>query len=136
MSDNPLATKPNVSQATIVTIQISDQIGRTVRYIAKWAVIALVGWEVSDAVIALAGHETNLNIALSAWIETKAGITISASLTVGALGVVYGQWQDKLRRRTVTRMGNRISELELQIDPNRTSSGLSREGLTPRLMDN
>jgi len=129
------AQKEDAGKASkaLVKIQAFDQIGRTLRHAVTWGAVAFCGYQFAHAIAAFAGQETDVRLALSAWIETKAGLTVSASLTLGVLGVGYGQWQDLLRRRNVKRMGKRIAELETAIDPHRTSSGLLPDGTTPRL---
>ena len=116
------------------TIRIIDQIGKTVRSTVKWAAIAFFGYEAAHTIQSFAGHETGVTIAISAWLQTKVGLTVGGSLTIGGLGIAYGNWQARLRRRAVTRMGSRPRELESQIDPGRSSSGLMQDGRTP-LMD-
>lgn len=116
----------------MVIISVSSEVGRTVRYVAKWGFIALCGYEFAQAFTHFAGQETDIKLALSAWIETKAGLTISMSLSLAVLGMGYGNWQNRLRKRAVERMGTRISQLERLHDPSRTSSGLLTDGTVPR----
>lgn len=113
------------------TIRVIDQTGRTIRFAIKWGVIAFCGYEASEAVQAFAGQETGLKLAITAWVETKVGITVGSALTIGALGIGYGNWQARLRRRAIERMGRRPAELEAMIDPKRSSSGLLQDGRTP-----
>lgn len=131
---SPTSERVQAPRVDLTTIRIIDQTGRTVRSTVKWAAIAFFGYEAAQTLQSFAGHETGVTIAVSAWLQTKVGLTVGGSLTIGGLGIGYGNWQARLRRRAITRMGNRPRELETQIDPGRSSSGLMQDGRIP-LMD-
>jgi len=48
----------------------------------------------------------------------------------GGGGVLYGRNQNKLRKDTVEQLQARIRQLETQMDPNRSTSGLTERGDT------
>jgi len=87
--------------------------------------IALLAYK---AVAVLAGQQTGANIV----IQFLSSITTSniLGLGVGAAGVTYGIGQKRLRERTIERMEGRTASLELELDPKRTTSGLTRKGKT------
>jgi hypothetical protein len=90
-----------------------------------------IGWcvhEVSVAAIAFAGKESieNLSVRFLANINVVWGLSISLS---GISISLYFRERAK-HRETRERLAGRIAELELKIDPARTSSHLTTEGLT------
>lgn len=74
----------------------------------------------------LAGLSTDADLQLSFLID----VSVYLAWIAGASGVAYGAKQRKLRRDTVERLQIRITELEKEIDPGRTSSGLTGRGDT------
>ena len=90
-----------------------------------------IGWcarEASVAVIAFAGKQSvgSLSLSLLANLHVVWGLSISLS---GISITLYFRERAK-HRETRERLTRRISELELKIDPTRTSSHLTTEGLT------
>lgn len=75
----------------------------------------------------LAGENTNAIIQVFAKIDF---FTQWLGWGVGAGGVIYGQRQSKLRKRTLKSSGQHMAAMETKIDPFRTSSGLTSEGTT------
>lgn len=82
-----------------------------------------------------------------AWVAIAyAGATSFADITVKVLGSIQAVWtlsisvsgisvtlywrERRLHRKTRERLTRRITELEIRIDPSRTSSKLTSEGLT------
>lgn len=74
----------------------------------------------------LSGLSTAADIQLSFLVD----ISVYIAWLAGAGGVGYGLHQRKLRRDTVERLQARITELESEVDPGRTSSGLTGRGDT------
>jgi hypothetical protein len=62
--------------------------------------------------------------------DTPCGITVTVSVGVGTLGVAYGLRQHRLHRRTIEHFAPRLAKYEHQVDPNRSTSGLTKEGDT------
>ncbi len=77
---------------------------------------------------ALAGQVTLAQIGIS----FLGNLTLSQSLAYifGTGGVIYGYGEHKLRQRTIRRLGPKRKELEVSIDPRRTSSRLTEKGET------
>jgi hypothetical protein len=84
------------------------------------------------AILALAGQETNATILILVGYltDTSYGKTIAAALLCGAIGVIYGLVQRRLRQRTIKDFANYRKKFEIRHDPKRTSSMLTLEGET------
>ena len=80
------------------------------------------------AVATLAGKETVSNIVLS--LVTNLSMNQWMAYAMAGSGVAYGYSQRRLRMNTVERLQSRNEQLELAVDPNRTSSLLRSNGET------
>lgn len=80
--------------------------------------------------IAYAGRNSNANMA----IRIAANLNVAFALSFTTAGLVTGLYfrEYKRHRKTRERLTARITQLELHIDPNRTSSRLTSQGLTQR----
>jgi hypothetical protein len=76
----------------------------------------------------LAGHYTFADIGIKVIGDFK--VSEALSYLFGAGGVGYGLRERALRRKTTDRFAERVAALETKIDPNRTSSHLTRRGTT------
>ena len=83
------------------------------------------------SVTALAGHVTvaDIGVGLSILRDTK--VSTILCMTFGVLGTAYGLLERNLRKSKVERLASRIHDLERQIDPQRSTSGLTPRGDTP-----
>ena len=79
-----------------------------------------------DIFSVLAGETTKLAFELSLLADVKLVLTLAIALTGGA--VAWGAIERWLRYRKVEALQGRIRELELRIDPRRTTSGLTPKG--------
>jgi hypothetical protein len=77
----------------------------------------------------LAGKNTLASLGIGLLSDAKPDEIISYAAAI--VGWIFGVTAQRLRRNTTERLTTRIQELEKQIDPNRTSSGLTRRGETP-----
>lgn len=91
--------------------------------------------DLSNALTAFAGKETKADIRVEGEFnnggatETKDDSTTEILLLLVALGSVgYGRRQRKLKGDVTERLTKRITELEMMIDNNRSSSGLTSRG--------
>lgn len=100
-------------------------IGQT---LIKWAGVVCCFKFISDAISALAGKDTSANLVLD--ILASASFSVSVSIVFGVGGVAYGLSQRSLRIRNILRLSGRVAELEAQIDPGRSSSGIASDGRT------
>lgn len=76
----------------------------------------------------LAGQETQASIAIGFLADIR--LTWAISFAIGGGGLYYGHRQNKLRRRTIERLGSQLKSCEEQLNPIRTSSNLSVTGKT------
>jgi hypothetical protein len=105
-----------------------DIINSAVQMIIKWGSLVAIAWFASGALKSLAGRHTLANVALS--FVANLGIGQKVSYVLAVAGIVYGQRQNRLRRRSIERLSARNQELERRLDPGRTSSELPPRGTT------
>jgi hypothetical protein len=82
------------------------------------------------AVIAYAGKTSLANVHFGLLADVSFAWT--ATISVSGLSIALYLRERRAHRRTIERLSPRITERELKIDPNRTSSQLTREGRTQR----
>jgi hypothetical protein len=93
-----------------------------------WITIAYCVRQVSLAAIAYAGRSSSASFGMS--ILANVSFVWTTSLTVSGISVTLYFRELTLHRKTRERLTKRITELELQKDPTRTSSKLTPKGLT------
>jgi hypothetical protein len=99
----------------------------------RWAGIVGSVYFAGQAVQAYAGRDTSIFVNAALSLLANLNLTVAISLTGAA--TVWAVCERYLRRRKVEKMQARIRELELLLDPARTSSGLLKDGRTnPRDM--
>lgn len=108
--------------------RVSSGVVQVLNQLIMWAALVLIAHEFAQVLIAYAGKETNANIAMSFISNLEVSVTLS--LVVGIFGFLYGFRQRKLRKDTTERLQGRNQELELIIDPKRSSSKLTSRGET------
>lgn len=109
--DAPRGTRvPAFSPAEFVRLKIIDAIDANLRLFIRY------------------GKHTFADVGVRFLADVRIGNALSYA--VGAGGIAYGARQRKLRGDTIQKMGDRIKELETAIDPNRSSSGLTKRGHT------
>lgn len=86
--------------------------------------------EASMAIQAFAGKTTDADLVIG-FITGGNGITITISATLSLGLLTWGLSERRLRRRLIKQFSERPKELELRLDPNRSSSGLTPDGRTP-----
>ncbi len=94
----------------------------------KWVGLIAIARYGYLSIAALAGKKTLADIGVSFLSDVR--ISEAFAWTAGVGGMGYGLQQRRLRHRTIERMGGRISDLERQHDPKRSSSSLTRRGAT------
>jgi hypothetical protein len=77
---------------------------------------------------AFAGKTSAANLALE--VATHLNLTVDVSLAVSIVSTGVGINEFFRHRRTRKRLTARITDLEKRIDPTRTSSGLTNDGMT------
>jgi len=99
--------------------------GNTVGF---WIGMAYIARQVSLAFIAFAGKESNASLAFN--LMSNVNFVFTGSVAISGLSVSLYLRERAQHRNTRRRLAARITELELKIDPTRTSSQLTEEGLT------
>ncbi len=90
-----------------------------------------IGWcfhEAAVAIMAFAGKQSMGNFSLS--LLANLNVVFGLSITLSGLSITLYLRERVKHRETRERLTGRIRELELKIDPARTSSHLTTEGLT------
>jgi len=82
----------------------------------------------ADALKAFAGKQSFADLRFGIFADIR--IVYTVSMAVGAAGAGLYLRERRLHRKTRERLGTRITMLEKQIDPARTSSLLTSLGLT------
>lgn len=84
----------------------------------------------AGVMVSFAGRNSDANLAL----RIAANLNVAVTLSLTATGISIGLYirERKLHRATRERLTERITKLELKVDPKRTSSRLTSEGLTRR----
>lgn len=94
----------------------------TIAWSVYWLRSALV--EVAQIVVA----NVEPDVSGPFWILAS---VVGVGVLIASPALSYGRRQRRLRLDTIVRMGARIRQLEAQLDPERSSSGLSSSGETP-----
>jgi hypothetical protein len=86
--------------------------------------------ESADTFQAFVGRTSSANVILG--VAAGVNITVAISVTVSLAASALWLLEYKRHRRTRERLTGRITDLELKLDPGRTSSLLTRQGTTRR----
>ena len=81
------------------------------------------------SITSLAGHETIAHIV----IQFLGSLTVSkyVAYLFGVSGIIYGYGERRLRQRNIGHLAESKNNLERLLDPNRTSSKITKTGTTP-----
>lgn len=121
-----MATKKVNHEVVIAVVRESCD---TVRKCAPWVAIGWMFWCLVLIARAVAGQLTVTQIDVIAGVFGKLGSPGPAwVLSLVAIGYGYSQRRERLRKTTY--LQERIIQLELKLDPNRSSSELQRDGST------
>lgn len=96
--------------------------------IAMWLAIAYSVHETALTFVAYAGRTSVADLTFK--MLANISMVWTLSLTLSGLSITLYIREARLHRKTRDRLTDRITELELKIDPKRTSSMLTPEGLT------
>lgn len=106
----------------------SEGIVQVLNSLIRWGCIVLIFRYGYLGIEALSGKSTLADIGVSFLSDIKISIAIAWAAGLG--GMAYGHKQRKLRKDTIERLVGRIHDLEGELDPNRTSSKLTKRGDT------
>jgi hypothetical protein len=93
-----------------------------------WVGMGYIARQASLAFIAYAGKQSNASLALN--LMSNVNFVFTGSIAISGLSVSLYLRERSQHRNTRKRLAARITELEIKIDPTRTSSRLTEEGLT------
>ena len=96
----------------------------------RWGGLTAIAYFAYRSIDTLAGRTTLADMGVSVSFFTGARIADLMAWVLAVVGVGYGLAQRSLRGRTVARQEGRVIALETKIDPERTSSRLTRRGKT------
>jgi hypothetical protein len=94
----------------------------------RWGAIVCITRYIYLTISKLAGQQTSADIGVGFLADVN--VSVFVAWTLGSAGVIYGYYQNRLRKDTVERLQGRIQALELKLDPNRSSSRLTKRGDT------
>lgn len=112
--------------------QRGETIYAAVVRLSKWLPITVISYFGYLSIAALAGKSTLAAFGLYLVADLKVNTVLShlAMAAFGLGGTSYGYAQRKLKQRNIERMSRKNEELEQRLDPNRSSSRLTKKGLT------
>lgn len=94
-----------------------------------WATVCIyLIYQLGATLRSFAGTTSVANLLLSIAGHVSITVTVSMAFTLTMTGMYLLEY--RRHRSTRERLTKRITQLELQIDPNRTSSGISTQGTT------
>lgn len=103
-------------------------VGAVIHILVPWGSAVLIAWYFYKSVSSLAGQYTFAQIGVRFLGDLR--ISEGVAYCFGAGGVVYGFNRHRLHQKNIERTALRISELEKQLDPKRSSSRLTPRGKT------
>lgn len=120
---------------TIAAIMASGQV---VNQLIKWGCIAVCFMALTYAIVKiaphLAGKNTSLDVEISflrEFISSGLGMFLIVSISLNVLLSLVWFLERRTRKILVGRMATRKVELEELIDPDRSTSGMNRDGSAP-----
>jgi len=128
-----LARKKNKAQLEtelklIKQSRVADGVIRVLRDVIKYGALVWIASYFNRSIETLAGKTTLADIGVSFLANMK--VSIAFAWTFGFAGIIYGYTQRNLRKDTVARLQQRIKDLELSVDTNRSSSEITVQGNT------
>lgn len=116
---NP-ATEQEAELAEATRLKRFDAIFGTIRHALSMLALVTVAFFLNSSIHALAGQTTVADIGVGFLANVK--VSEAVAWLFGTAGIGFGVAQGRLRRRTATRQGRRLRELEQLIDSERSSS--------------
>ncbi|MER8511664.1 hypothetical protein NKH47_01740 [Mesorhizobium sp. M1060] len=114
------------SSSEVTALARIDAQYKTARLIVKWLGIVFAIMAGGYALRPFAGERTIVSLAFSFLADVKFALAI----TLTGAAVAWAAAERMLRRRKTEQLQDRIIDLERRIDPNRTTSGLTKKGMT------
>ncbi len=122
----------DVSESALLKVRLIDRGFAALCLLIKCGTLVAIAYCAVQAIEALAGEKTDatISIALTFLTKTTGGSAAAMGIGTGILGVAYGLIERRLRYQKVEHLQGRVKELEVFLDPNRSSSGLTIQGRT------
>ncbi|MBI1790615.1 MAG: hypothetical protein HYR60_24050 [Acidobacteria bacterium] len=108
--------------------KVVDSITTVVHSLVRYGGVALPFFFMYKVAEVLAGKTTTADIGLKMFGSVT--ITETVGYGLGLAGTLYGLKERKLRRDKTEYLQDRIQKLEKQMDPNRSTSRLTKRGTT------
>lgn len=108
--------------------KLSSSVTVIILAIIKFGTLAFCVYSLSTSIASLAGQTTIADIVVNFLGNVNIGEGVA--LLFGAGGTAYGLAERYQRQRMIKRLHGRTKELELKIDPKRSSSSLTETGDT------
>ncbi len=120
------ATRPSFAQFVVVQAVelLRLHLGKAITFVG----IGYMVKQVSVAMMAFAGKQSNANMMFGFLADIE--LVFAASILLSGVSVGLYLRERTQHRQTRKRLAARITDLELVLDPTRTSSQLTEEGLT------
>lgn len=119
-----------LADRTIVTIRLIDRVFQLGATLVKWAALVWIASYAAQAIGQLAGESTDATFSVVIEFVKRTGGGEFLWILIAVGGVSYGIIQKRLRRRAIEHFSSQVRELELALDPNRSSSELTIDGRT------
>ena len=109
-----------------------ETLDSAVARICKWVPLCVISYFFYLSIASLAGKVTLAQFGLWVFTDLKANSVFSHLVTsvFGVGGVTYGYRERRLRRKNIERMSGQLIEYEKIVDAKRTSSRLTKKGLS------
>jgi len=128
MARNKTAAELRAEVSFLRILRFTEGLASILNNLIRVGGLVWISYFIYQTVAVLAGTTTTADIGIRFLGEVK--ISNALAWMFGAGGVAYGWSQRELRKKTVERLQGRNQQLEMQIDPNRSSSRLTLRGDT------
>jgi hypothetical protein len=109
-------------------LQRAELTAGIIRQFIRWCGIVACAYLGKESIGLLAGRETIADIVLKVLSNVQVNVAVSWAVSAVAGSAWYVE--RRLRKKDIERLSARTKELELRLDPNRTSSSLTPQGDT------
>lgn len=99
-------------------------------HLIRWGGVSYIAHQIYLSIDSLSGKDTLADIGLNVNILSDVKVSIALAWIIAVLSILYALRERTLRKTTIKRLQTRITMLEKEIDPKRTSSTLTPEGNT------
>ncbi len=108
----------------------ADVLTNLINKVARFGFLGWLVYQLRYMVEALAGKDTSAVFVVDWFSGTRCGLAVSGALALAGVAVTWAVGERFFRRRQNRRMSGTIQRLESRLDPDRSSSGLEKDGTT------